>query len=88
MIEKTFKRQTWVNDDFFHALNEKKEAIRLSPMTKALTPIEKFKRKRDNTKNAIKNFDYTTIADRLRKSMPHLLVRQISHLNGKMSFTT
>ena len=35
-------------------------------MTKALTPIEKSKEQRDNTKNATKNFDYTTIADRLR----------------------
>ena len=31
-------------------------------MTKVLTPT---KRQRDNTKNATKNFDYTTIVDRL-----------------------
>ena len=43
-----------------------KEEIWLSPMTEALTPTEKFKKQRDNTKNATKNFDYTTIADRLR----------------------
>ena len=37
-------------------------------MTKAPTPTEKSKKQRDNTpkKNATKNFDYTTIADRLR----------------------
>ena len=43
-----------------------KEEIWLSPMTEVLTPIEKSKKQRDNTKNATKNFDYTTIADRLR----------------------
>ena len=43
-----------------------KEEIWLSPMTEALTPTEKSKKQRDNTKNATKNFDYTTIADRLR----------------------
>ena len=41
-----------------------KEEIWLSPMTEALTPTEKSKKQRDNTKNATKNFDYTTIADR------------------------
>ena len=35
-------------------------------MTEALTPTEQSKKQRDNTKNATKNFDYTTIADRLR----------------------
>ena len=34
-------------------------------MTEALTPTEKSKKQRDNSKNATKNFDYTTIADRL-----------------------
>ena len=43
-----------------------KEEIWLSPMTEALTPTEKSKKQRDNTKNATKNFDCTTIADRLR----------------------
>ena len=48
-------------------LQEKKEDIWLSPMTKTHTPTEKSKKERDNTKNpATKNFDYTTIADRLR----------------------
>ena len=45
---------------------EKKEEIWLSPVTKAPTPTEKSKKQRDNIKNATKNFDYTTIADRLR----------------------
>ena len=45
---------------------EKKEEIRLSPMKKAPTPTKKSKKQRDNIKNATKNFDYTTIADRLR----------------------
>ena len=35
-------------------------------MTEALTPTEKSKKQRVNTKNATKNFDYITIADRLR----------------------
>ena len=35
-------------------------------MTKAPTPTEKSKKQRDNIKNATNNFDYTTIADRLR----------------------
>ena len=35
-------------------------------MTKVPTPTEKSKKQRDNTKNATKTFDYTTIADRLR----------------------
>ena len=56
---------------FFHSPCQsfvlwEKEEIWLSPMTEALTPTEKSKKQRDNTKNATKNFDYTTIADRLR----------------------
>ena len=35
-------------------------------MTKAPTLTEKSKKQLDNIKNATKNFDYTTIADRLR----------------------
>ena len=35
-------------------------------MTKAPTPPEKPTKQRDNIKNASKNFDYITIADRLR----------------------
>ena len=35
-------------------------------MTKAPTLTEKSKKERDNIKNATKNFDYSTIADRLR----------------------
>ena len=37
----------------------KKEEIWLSPMTKAPTPTEKSKKRRDNTKITTKNFDYT-----------------------------
>ena len=35
-------------------------------MTNAPTSTEKSKKQRDNTKNANKNFDYITIADRPR----------------------
>ena len=35
-------------------------------MSNGHTPTEKSKKHRDNIKNATKNFDYTTIADRLR----------------------
>ena len=45
---------------------EKKEEIWLSPMTNAPTLTEKSKKQRDNIKHATKNFDYTTIVDRLR----------------------
>ena len=45
---------------------EKKEEIWRSSMTKTLRPTEKCKQQRDNIKNATKNFDYTTIANRLR----------------------
>ena len=45
---------------------EKKEEIWLSRMTNAPTLTEKSKKQRDQIQNATKNFDYTTIADRLR----------------------
>ena len=51
---------------FTYMLKEKKEEIWLSPVAKTPTPTEKSKKQRDNMKNATKNFDYTTIADRLR----------------------
>ena len=35
-------------------------------MWKAPTPTEKSKKQRDNIKTATKNFDYTTIKERLR----------------------
>ena len=35
-------------------------------MTNAPTPTEKSKKQHDNIKNTTKNFDYITIADRLR----------------------
>ena len=47
-------------------MKEKKEEIWLSPMTKAPTTTEKSKKQRDNTKTPPKNFNYTTIANRLR----------------------
>ena len=47
-------------------IREKKKEIWLSPMTKAPTPRGKSKKQRHNKRNAIKNLDYTTIADRLR----------------------
>ena len=45
---------------------EKKEEIWLSPVTKTPTPTEQSKKATWQHKNATKNFDYTTIADRLR----------------------
>ena len=36
-------------------------------MTKAPTPAEMSKGQSDNTNNATKKFDYTTVADRLNK---------------------
>ena len=47
-------------------IQEKKEEIWLSPMTKAPTPAELSKGQNDNTNNATKKFDYTAVADRLR----------------------
>ena len=61
----TLNNQNQTSDPPIYCLWEKEE-IWLSPMTEALTPTEKSKKQRDNTKNATKNFDYTTIADRLR----------------------
>ena len=45
---------------------EKKEEIRLSPITKAPTPAEMSKGQSDNTSNDTKKFGYTAVADRLR----------------------
>ena len=45
---------------------EKIEEIWLGPMTKTPTSTEKSKMQRENIKNAFKNFDYKTIADRFR----------------------
>ena len=47
-------------------LQDKKEEIWLSPMTKAPTATEMSKGQNDNTNNATKKFDKTAIADRLR----------------------
>ena len=57
---------TTINSNLWISEEKRKEEIWLSPMTEALTPTEKSKKQCDNTKNATKNFDYTTIADRLR----------------------
>ena len=50
------------------SFKEKKEKILLSPMTKAPTPSEKSKSKRKH-KDAIENFDYTTIADQIVRTL-------------------
>ena len=48
-------------------LQEKKEEIWLSPVTKAPTPAELSKGQNDiNINNVTKKFDYTAVADRLR----------------------
>ena len=60
---------------------EKKEEIWLSPVTKTPTPTEQSKKQRDNIKNATKNFDYTTIADRLGRSVGVTAVTQLVWLN-------
>ena len=43
-------------------------------MTKAPTPTEMSKGQSDNTNNATKKFDYTAVADRLRK----MIIKKIS----------
>ena len=51
----------------FELIEQMKEVeIWLSRMTKVPTPTEKSKKQREKHKNATKNFDYTTISDRLR----------------------
>ena len=69
------------NIEFLYHLycQEKKKEIWLSPVTKAPTSTEKSKKQRDNIKNATKNFDYTTIADRLRTVSSHstCVVKQV-----------
>ena len=47
-------------------VEEKKEGIWLSPMSKAPTPAEMSRGQSDNTNNDTKKFDYTAVADRLR----------------------
>ena len=47
---------------------EKKEVIRISPMTKAPTQTEMSKGQSDNTNNPTKKFDYTADADVCDKS--------------------
>ena len=55
-----------VRIDFYNLWLEYKEKIWLSPMTKAPTTTGKYKKECDSIKNVTKNFDNTTIADRLR----------------------
>ena len=50
-------RQTCSVFIVFNYLEEKKEEIWLSPMTKAPTPTEMSKGQSDNTNNATKKFD-------------------------------
>ena len=47
-------------------IEDKKEEIWLSPMTRAPTSTEMSKGQSNNTNNATKKFIYTAIADRLR----------------------
>ena len=73
-------------------VQEKQEEIWLSPTTNTPTPTEESKMQQDNTKNATKNFDYTTIADRLRTEMEMQMglpttsiYRNSAHLSGQLS---
>ena len=58
----------WCWRIYLFSFEKEKEEIWFIPMTKVPTATEKNKKKkqRDNAKNATKNVDYTTIADRLR----------------------
>ena len=60
-----FLLKVWLEPTVLRS-DDKKEEIWLSPMTNAYTPTEKSIKHRDNLKNRHQNFDYTTIADRLR----------------------
>ena len=66
---------------------EKKEDIRLIPMTKGPTSTEKSKKQRDNTKSH-SNFDYTAIADRLDlgRSVGVTAATQLARLNRFTGF--
>ena len=55
-------QDVWEDSVFPVNIQEKKEEIWLSPMTKAPTPTEKPKKQRDNTQN----FNHTAIVDWLR----------------------
>ena len=57
---------TYFDEIYSAFVKEKKDEIWLSPMTKAPTLL-KSPKQRDSIINAIKNFDYTTITERLRK---------------------
>ena len=64
--KKTYTCTGMITSSLTNFAKEKKQEIWLSPMTKTRTLTEKSKKQRDNIKNATKNFDYTTIADRLK----------------------
>ena len=52
-------------------------------MTKAPTPTEMSKGQSDNTNNATKKFDYTAVADRLRRvSRSNYTATQLVWLTG------
>ena len=58
-------------------MQEKKDNIWLSLMTKAPTPTEMSKGQSDNTNNATKKFDYTAVADDFERSVGVTKVIQV-----------
>ena len=79
-------RKAWIFPVLVLINQEKKKEIWLSPMTKSPIPTENSAYRQH--KNATKNFDYKTIADRLRtfswsnkKSMLILCIFDIAHRN-------
>ena len=65
----TLSNTKWVWWQKINQVQEKKEEIWLSPMTKAPTPTEKSKKQRDNTKTPPK----TSITQRLRTDLGRLV---------------
>ena len=63
---------------------EKEEQIWLSSMTKVPTPNEKSKKQRDKTKGH-QNFNYTTIADRLRTFQSVLRDKSVQILSNNIT---
>ena len=74
----------YANESSVEYCKEKKKEIRLSPMTKALSPTEKLKKQRDNTKTPPK----TSITQRLRtdlgRSVGVTIATQLALLNRFM----
>ena len=67
VLARPFRRWHWITvGTYLTLISGKKEYIWLSPMTKAPTPTEKSKKATRQHNNATINFDYTTIANRLR----------------------